>query len=80
MLTTMTADISAGRGHVPDPLDRTGLFGSRPSFGERRPVTVTFLTMSCLVMLGLSLGVAVGWGMVLAVRTALDLVSSLSLA
>lgn len=75
----MTADLSTGRGYVPDPLDRKGPFGTRPSFGERRPVTVTVLTMSCLVVLGLSLGFAVGRVMVLVVRTFLDLVSSLSL-
>ena len=75
----MTADLSAGRGYVPDPLDRKGPFGSRPSFGERRPVAVTVLTMSCLVVLGLSVGFAVGRVMVLVVRTVLDLVSSLSL-
>jgi len=75
----MTADVSAGRGYVPDPLDRTGHLGARPSFGERRPVTVTVLTMSCLLVLGLSLGFAVGRVLVLVVRTVLDLVSSMSL-
>ena len=74
----MTADLSAGRGNVPDPLHRTGRFGSRPSFGERRPVAVTVLTMGCLVVLGLSVGFAVGRVIVLAVQLGLSLVSSLS--
>lgn len=76
----MTADVSAGRGYLPDPLDRKGLFGSRPSFGERRPVSFTVLTMTCLVVLGLSVGFGVGRVLVLVVHTALDLVSSLSLS
>jgi hypothetical protein len=80
VLTTMTADVSAGRGYVPDPLDRTGLFGSRPSFGERRPVVVTVLTMSCLVVLGLFVGFGVGRVMVLVVRAVLDVVSAMSLS
>jgi len=76
----MTADVSAGGGYVPDPLDRKGLFGTRPSFGERRPVTVAVLTMSCLVVLGLSVGFGVGRVMVLTVKAVLDLVSSMSLS
>ena len=79
-MTTMSAGGSARRGYVPDPLDRKGLFGSRPSFGERRPVMVTVLTMSFFVVLGLSVGFGVGRVMVLVVRTVLDLVSSMSLS
>ncbi len=76
----MTADLSAGPRYVPDPLDRSGRLGSRPSFGERRPVAITILTMSCLLVLGLSLGFAVGQVMVQVVRVVLDLVSSMSLS
>lgn len=76
----MTADLSAGHRYVPDPLDRTGRFGSRPSFGERRPVVIAVLTMSCLLVLGISVGFAVGQAMVQAVRVVLDLVSSLSMS
>ncbi|NYD41191.1 hypothetical protein [Nocardioides panaciterrulae] len=75
----MTADLSAGPRYLPDPLDRRGRTG-RPSFGERRPVALTVLTMGCLVVLALSLSFAVGQVMVQAVRVVLDLVSSLSLS
>jgi len=76
----MTADLSAGPRYLPDPLDRRGRTGSRPSFGERRPVAITVLTMGCLVVLALSLSFAVGQVMVQAVRVVLDLVSSLSMS
>jgi hypothetical protein len=72
----MSTDASTGHGPVPRTFHHMGRRPtSTPSFGERRPVTGSIVTICLLVLLGVAVGAALGGALAMVVQGVLDVLT-----